>query len=299
MKTTNKISVEKVNELEFSTQKTGEYLYGFTAKISVKVNNLVSEIELYESKDYNSESGKTETTIKMELSKELKMLAEAGIDIDYSEILTEYKGKVIMAKLINENLKKEKKIEKYKNSWIHKFQETIKEDTEIICTKATLEEYLENQMRSIKIRYKGIETSVDYENVGSFYTSSFKYVLSNRLTNYNRRNYAKSESLVKTFKKLVNENIENEKSELKSKKNRETQQKEIIKKLSIFGEIKSNEDYHRSYNRGGSGYYTTSYSLTLKKREVRININNDGTFNFAGLSDLTSDQVFKIIEVIK
>jgi hypothetical protein len=187
---------EKVRRFSDETQITHPYTREYEAKVSVKVGNAVKELTFRENEYYKSsyrdEAGEYHSGVTYkylglkENTHPFQELENAGIAVDYSEVLFQY------VKLVEEAKYRETLIERYNTwenirrakkrlaeSWIHNFEATIRADRNKriqaavqLTTFAPSTDY--NKKHHINITYKGVTVPIHIVD-GSFAFNNEKY----------------------------------------------------------------------------------------------------------------------------
>lgn len=355
MKNLVTLKAEMVNEIEFIPAKEWignkrvdvDHGSDFKAKVSVKVGNAVEEITLAENSSYRS-SYRRKTRTPKEISKygetmhvrghtrtwtglqkhsqSFKTLKEAGIGVDYSDVLEQFKQIVktekhrdVLKKRL-ENWKKIRKIkEMYPNRWFHNFESIIRSDRnkniksvidEVTFEKPSLEKYIDKPVSWVKITYK------DHIIIFTKKDGSFEY--SDRNNNTGRTRRAKREGTI--FLKAITGIQEQLAAEeyLKKKRIEEKNENESIRLhlsevLGLPVVMKEDTEYYhdRRNSRNCTSYKVAKYYLVLKQPEnyyssfkgieVRATENyQDGGFSYTvkGCSNIRCDQFKSIVEIL-
>lgn len=202
------LKAEFVNEFEFIPSKerksrfsdemviTHPYTSNYKAKVAVKVGNAVKELLFCKNHHYtSSHTTKDGTYISgqsydylglVDSSHPFKELEEAGLFVDYLNVLIQYQDLVEEAKYRETLIKRHKNwqnIRKAKaslaNSWIHSFEAIIKADKNKKIVEAVKETTFApstnyKEKHNVKITYKGVVVPI-HKVDGSFAFNNEKY----------------------------------------------------------------------------------------------------------------------------
>lgn len=295
------MEIIKVNEFEFTPDRydkqiADEHMWG---EISLKVGNLVEKCVL-QTELYGDNKG--EVTFR---TKPFSTLLDAGIEINFDPIIEEYK---VLVEKERDKIRKyniAKRTAEYKNLWIHSFKNVdLKKFKDVTVAITSLEDYIINtSSANVILSYKGKSVHVYFEKHN--YKSSFTFygIGSSRTKRSND-----PKSLIKKFVNDVDKILEAQKIKAEEKAAIEKAANNTFNFIkSCFPDFEIGTSKHwvsNPYDRKDRGYEATAYYIVVNGLEYKISLNSKNTkenplFNFGGFTELTSDQVIKIIEIIK
>jgi len=284
MDTTKQIlKPSKVNEFEFIVSKriNEEYVTD-NALISVKINNAVKEIKFF--MDWNSEKSNFINSKFLDESFE-KSLKELGIELDLTVLYEEYKSLLEAKKENDRKVKLEKAKKAYDKCWIHNVKKLI-DNLQESGIKTSVESFNEDNF------LRGYRVIVEYKNnkiyVSEHYVSNSKwsmdshfagYSFNDSISDYKTKRFTKLESLISSFKKLVDDKIakekEKKKEEVDNLKNIDSTKTKLEEILNITVEHKKEyklNPYYRGRRHERSGYEIDEYSITIKDQKIKVDL---------------------------
>jgi len=332
------LKAEKVNEFEF-VKETSKYTinsnkHTYTddrkALVSVKIGNTIVNTHIRLVREWVNEEKVYTPTV---YTRDFDTLINAGIEIDFSSIIAHYKAELENVEFIIKEMIADyeadllaKKIERYKNSWIHTFASQLAADKNRkikallpLVTFAKIEQapFLRGIELLVTVSYKGIDINITHNGDAYVFGSGYTGVEPNRiwvqLTPKGKNVKAKGAGTI--FLKLIEaiddreRNINYKHTQAEKEKFERDVRKEVLELAS--GEkvtIMVEEKYETSYSYRGSRndyskpYKVYSYQITLGERKVYINYSDrEGikTYSFGALSGLTEIQLKGLIQVLK
>lgn len=324
---------EFVNELTFIPETnrrfrqdeiTAPYQSDYEAEVAVKIGNTVKEIKLHIHKEYHSSEGEWQTPEYKESWTELipKLtrgsmaqfdgMTEAGVDIDFSDIISQYTAMVEEAKKHEEQIKKDKLValdkdrrKKYKTSWPVTLQNTIDIDRNktiiaerenLTITPVTEDEYAENGWYWAKIAYKGFQTKLEicdgkyewqgaHEDKGVINEEGKKVMDYARLNDNKKKRAAHPAVAIRKYLEEVNEYISNREYR-KNRSNKEylARRKEVkmLEKACGFPVATNSERKYSRDHRGrsnNSSWMVYTYLVVTKLSDSGYSSNSGITIN--------------------
>lgn len=330
------LKAEKVNEFEF-VRETSKYTinsnkHTYTddrkALVSVKIGNSVvnTHIKLV-SEWINQEKVFTPTVCK----RDFETLLQAGIEIDFSEVITSYNEELAKVEVIIAKEKADydaavlaKKIESYNNAWIHTFTSQLAADKSrkikallplVTFAKTEKEPFLKGVNLSVTVSYKGIDTDITHIGDAYVFGGGYTGVEPNRRWIRITPKDKKAKNAGTIFLKLIEaiddreRNIKYERTQAKKEEFERDVRKEVLElasgeKVKIFEETKYEKKYGvRSVQTDYSKPYKVyRYQITLGSRKININYSDregEKTYSFGEFSGLTENQLKGLIQVLK
>ena len=315
-----KILATPVNDFEFmkSANKGRENMWQweYLAKVSVKIRNAIEDITVRWRKDYDEKEYKVEiSTSDRNLEYKLERL---GLKVDWSSIEHAYR-KLLPEKIThNDKILTEAYGKAYDLSYIHQLIKVAKVYKQYGLTakiNQTKEEYIHNRKQGTlhtgwiraTVTYKGYETSVDYEDTSRrSYKENFQFVWS---WEYKKRRTKHSDKMLLKFMELVDLDIEAKEREERKTKEKDSEVKRTVKKLSeAFGYqvIAVKED--KSYRTGRRGqfhcYQVDRYYIPIAGKHIPVVSHQADPkhtpvlYSIGSLTGLTIDKARAILKVL-
>ena len=344
------LKAQSVNAYEFTKPRgyrsNDLYESDFDAEVMVKVGNAVKDIKLRIHRDYVSSTGEYNTPTYVDshytpyapqvYRNSFSELKEAGIEIDFSDVLAEYQAEVWIAKATQKKAKATRKAkakaerrEGYHTSWPFKFVEVIAKDPNKKIKAANFRlstpgkfDFIHRGESFVQVTYKGI--------VGYISREDGRYIFKDgRGTEKNERGYfetfavtdgkvrrAKREgtTLLK-FLEAVDEYFairEARKTRAQKQKEARAEFKKKLEKLAGYPVVEFMETRYRKNNRGmnqyDQEYKEYSYKIVTKQPDshygsaeglkISENTYNGETYSINGLGGLSKKEFKAILTIL-
>jgi len=285
------MKIEKIGELNFSN-------YGTRASVDIKIGNLETNI------DINKKSGDKEVVISK--NRDLDFLENTIGELDYNFLIEEYKEKLEKIDEVREEQRRKDAAKRWDEFWGNK----VKFNHPKVSLKIQpREDYIENRSKMMGYRepdiymvYRDKKINVVYQDVGrnSYGRSkNMKYVISNEITGYRKRNYSSLEKTANKIVELVDEWYDNKRIQREIEaRDKNKKQKKLAKFKELFGEVIIIKEFYRPFN--GGGHMTDNFYIVRGEYKYSIEeTDEEGLYHFAGLKKLSSDQINKILDIIR
>jgi hypothetical protein len=287
--------MEKIND--WNMRKN---YYGYYSQISLKVGNLVNDVEF----KYNTHTSEIKTTIETVF----KSLIEAGMVLEYDHIIESFLLEVEIAKAEYDKSIQVKKKHAYLNSWMLTTPDIISElnqksldknlsvlsDTAITVSFQTLDEWMHLKNERIKVTYRKQTANIDT----NYNNGKFEYYSQNGKLRQGKI----LKNLIKGFVKRVDEEIKEdtrqedvEKTEAENREKTRANYQESLEHPVKIDRISKYDKYRPSEFRY---YMITRYIIELNNQKISVSKHKD-LWTIGNFGKMTLKQVKDLFKIFK
>ena len=339
-----------VNAYEFTKPRgyrsNDLYESDFDAEVMVKVGNAVKDIKLRIHRDYVSSTGEYNTPTYVDshytpyapqvYRNAFSELKEAGIEVDFSDVLAEYQAEVWIAKATQKKAKaaakakrKAERREGYPTSWPFSFVETIAKDPNKKIKAANFKlstpgkfDFIHNGQSHIKVTYKNVIGTITRDEGRYTFTDGVGVEKNNNghferldITERKTRRAKREGTTLLKFLEAVDEYfaIRNaRKTRAQKEKEERAEYKAKLEKITGYPIVEFSETRyhknHRGMNQYDNSYEDYSYKIVTKQPDsyygsaegLKIGKNSykGETYSINGLSGLSKKQLKSILVIL-
>jgi len=298
-----KVDAEVVNDFEFKKDKNGVHDSSFRAKVSVKVVNAIREVHFHVADSWEKRNNGGREIVMDADDRFSKQLKEVGLLASYTKVKAAYKEALKKARAEREKAIEDARGKEYDESWVHEFAK----ETNGMCgvkvfVNTTREKYVKEGY-SLRVRAKIGEKEVVIEQVShGDYSSKKRFEFSDSdLTpgSYRKIWSMDAAKLIAKFSSLHADFVAREASQKEAHEEEQKHKKALVQLLrkAVGKELKF--DLGWEYSRYSRRSYRT-LEVVLGERKIPVSADRElKSFTLKGISDLTLDQVAKIIKALQ